>query len=260
MRDVRRLHEQLEVGGLDRVRLVWLLLGGAVSLGLAFGMGVVVGRGSVEQPQATQVAPQPEAPPTDTLSRIDSERATHEKLTFYKTLTEEGETVVKSRKISTAKGASEQAEKPVATKSEEAAKKSVAAPSPPAAEAKPAEPAAEKKPAPAAGSLANAIQRARDTSRVDPKSVRSGLHEGPANHGEYTVQVGSFESLSEANAFAAGLQRTKGYDPFVVSADIPGRGTWYRVRIGRFTAKATANEAQKVLAGEDLAGLVYRME
>ncbi|GAB5544750.1 MAG: hypothetical protein SangKO_045100 [Sandaracinaceae bacterium] len=56
----------------------------------------------------------------------------------------------------------------------------------------------------------------------------------PAGHdGEYTVQVISYDSPEGAEAFAAGL-RSRGHRAFVISADVEGRGTMWRVRIGPF--------------------------
>ena len=51
--------------------------------------------------------------------------------------------------------------------------------------------------------------------------------------GEYTLQVVSYQNPTDANVFAQGL-RDKGHEAFVVTADIPDRGRWWRVRIGPF--------------------------
>jgi len=57
--------------------------------------------------------------------------------------------------------------------------------------------------------------------------------------GEYTLQVISYRSEAEAETFADAL-RTRGHESFVVSADVPGRGRYYRVRIGPFESMAEA--------------------
>lgn len=51
--------------------------------------------------------------------------------------------------------------------------------------------------------------------------------------GEYTIQVISYDREDSAQAFAAGL-RARGHHAFVLPAEIEGRGTMYRVRIGPF--------------------------
>ena len=65
--------------------------------------------------------------------------------------------------------------------------------------------------------------------------------------GNFTVQVSAFQTEEEADAYRASLNR-KGYQPYVVAAEIPGKGMWYRVRVGRFEDKTAANEAKAKLA------------
>lgn len=68
----------------------------------------------------------------------------------------------------------------------------------------------------------------------------------PAGHeGGYQLQVSSFRAQPEAEAFAAQL-RARGHKAYVVEARVPGRGTWYRVRIGPF---ATQHAAASYRAG-----------
>lgn len=59
----------------------------------------------------------------------------------------------------------------------------------------------------------------------------------------YVVQVAAFRSNTISDN-EAGKYRNKGYNAFVESAEIPDRGTWYRVRVGNFSSK---EEAQKFL-------------
>lgn len=55
----------------------------------------------------------------------------------------------------------------------------------------------------------------------------------------YVVQVASFRSLSISEN-EAGKYRNKGFNAFVETAEIPDRGTWYRVRVGNFSSKEEA--------------------
>lgn len=61
----------------------------------------------------------------------------------------------------------------------------------------------------------------------------------------FTIQVASPTSEAEAESAIAGL-RAKGIEAYWVRAEVPGKGTRYRVRIGRFKnqpeAKAAANQ------------------
>jgi cell division protein FtsN len=65
--------------------------------------------------------------------------------------------------------------------------------------------------------------------------------------GEFTVQVSAFQTSEEAEAYKASLTR-KGYNPYVIPAEIAGKGIWYRVRVGRYETKTRANEAKAQLA------------
>lgn len=62
----------------------------------------------------------------------------------------------------------------------------------------------------------------------------------PGRDGAYTVQIISYDSPEGAEAFAAGL-RSRGHRAFVMRAEVDGRGTMYRVRVGPFE---TQREAQ----------------
>ena len=73
----------------------------------------------------------------------------------------------------------------------------------------------------------------------------------------FTVQVSSFPTTEEASAFARQLER-KGFEPYITAADIPGRGTWHRVRVGNYRTKDGAEGLRSRLAAVDVAGLVLK--
>jgi hypothetical protein len=58
--------------------------------------------------------------------------------------------------------------------------------------------------------------------------------------GRFAVQVGSYNEVGQANERAEKL-RAAGFDPRVVSVELPKRGTWFRVVIGSFNDRAEAN-------------------
>jgi hypothetical protein len=63
----------------------------------------------------------------------------------------------------------------------------------------------------------------------------------PAGHeGGFQLQVSSFRTNGEATHFADQL-RARGHQAYVVEAHVPGRGTWYRVRIGPFSTQIQAS-------------------
>ncbi|MGZ6133225.1 MAG: SPOR domain-containing protein [Myxococcaceae bacterium] len=57
--------------------------------------------------------------------------------------------------------------------------------------------------------------------------------------GAFTLQLGASPSRDDAERQASRL-REKGYAPYIVSAEVPGKGTWYRVRMGSFPTKDAA--------------------
>jgi cell division septation protein DedD len=107
--------------------------------------------------------------------------------------------------------------KEVAPKSQPAEPVEVASAKPAAAESKPAGP--KKEPA-----------------RVSTSADESGA--------KFTVQVGSFSATSQANERISSL-RAAGFDARSTAVEIPGRGTWHRVQVGRFRER---EEAAKVAA------------
>ncbi|HZU84329.1 MAG TPA: SPOR domain-containing protein [Polyangiaceae bacterium] len=80
---------------------------------------------------------------------------------------------------------------------------------------------------------------ASEAARLD--SPPSGEAAPPGHDGGYQLQVSSFHTQSEAQAFADQL-RARGHKAYVVEANVPGRGTWYRVRIGPFATQRAAAE------------------
>lgn len=66
----------------------------------------------------------------------------------------------------------------------------------------------------------------------------------------YSVQVGSYPNPDEAHTLV-NYWKQKGYDAYLVSADIPDRGRWYRVRIGGFETKETAESYLKDLKSKE---------
>ena len=66
----------------------------------------------------------------------------------------------------------------------------------------------------------------------------------------FSVQVASLRFSDDADLLAAEL-RKKGYDAYVVPADIPGKGKLYRVRIGAFKVRKEASSYAAGLKKKD---------
>jgi cell division septation protein DedD len=61
----------------------------------------------------------------------------------------------------------------------------------------------------------------------------------PGSPGGYQLQVSSFKTEGEAEAFAMALRR-RGHKAYVQKAHVKGRGLWFRVRIGPFKYRRSA--------------------
>lgn len=101
---------------------------------------------------------------------------------------------------------------------------------------------------------------AQDTT--SEKSPRS-LVEKPAGKqlhppGGYSVQVASFKKKVDADRLRDRL-RKKNYKAFVNVADLGKKGTWYRVRVGKFQRRKTAENLARVLTKrEKLKALIIK--
>ena len=64
---------------------------------------------------------------------------------------------------------------------------------------------------------------------------------------KYTIQLGSYRSQKDAEAFARGFI-VRGYEAMIREVDIPSKGTWFRVSLGTFD---TAKEAEEYIKQEE---------
>ena len=63
--------------------------------------------------------------------------------------------------------------------------------------------------------------------------------------GNFTAQIGAYKSEAEASAswraYKSAHASAGGYAPDIVQVELPGKGTWYRLRIGSFASSIEAN-------------------
>ncbi|GHG99267.1 hypothetical protein GCM10012319_65490 [Comamonas sp. KCTC 72670] len=84
------------------------------------------------------------------------------------------------------------------------------------------------------GGLKEAIARATQQPS-QPASPPAQAVKG----GAFTLQLSASQDKHEAERFAAKL-RDRGYAPYILTAEVPGKGTWYRVRMGSFASRDAA--------------------
>lgn len=95
-------------------------------------------------------------------------------------------------------------------------------------------------PTPPAFAPAGDVALAPARSAIPPTGPRARA----GHDGDLTLQVASYRSEQEAEIFAEAL-RARGHAAFVLQAEIPDRGTYFRVRIGPFE---TVGEAESYRA------------
>lgn len=231
MRDEGRIKEKIEIV-LDSRQVVSIVLGAAVLLGTVFYLGVTVGKDLA-------VAAAPAG--GDPLEKLDQQAIVdvEQKLTFPETLTGEPPP---DAPAAVAKPQPAPAEAPKPAEPDKAAEAQKVAEAPKAPEA----PKAEAAPAP--------------TRPEPPKAEPKPAPKAEAKSGAFTVQVGALPSRSEADAVVSKL-RSKGLSPYVVEADVPGKGTFYRVRLGKFRSREDAKRYLEDLQREtSVSGFVAQVD
>lgn len=214
--------DKVEVS-LDGRQIFYLFFGGAVIACLVFVLGVMVGkrveaRSHVATGAATTASEDP-------LAALDELSANHEQLSFPQALTgQDDEPLGPVDEVL-------QAPPP---------EKAAAKPEPKAARPEPKAAKPEPKPAP-------------KVAKPEPKPEVVDDKSHGSKH-SWTLQLSSFQDRAEADSFRDRLVDA-GYDPYIAEADVPNKGTWYRVRLGSYgsydgaiKAKREFESAQKIIA------------
>jgi DedD protein len=205
MRDAERLRERLTLS-LDNGQVAALLLCALLLFGGAFGVGVMVGRRLAATHPADRVA--------GDLAALDAAAA---------------------RKVDTPIPERQKQSEPAAAT---------------AAPVKPAVPAQTQAPVRAANVAAPPSRTALVVAPPADEPVQVApagavaLTPPPRDPGAYTVQVGASQDRSEIARLESRV-RGAGLKPYVVEARLGAKGTWYRVRVGSFRDKDSANRFRK---------------
>jgi len=80
--------------------------------------------------------------------------------------------------------------------------------------------------------------------------------EGPAT-GLLTLQVASLQDSARAEKMVSDLKR-KGYSAYQVTTEVPGKGTYHRVRVGHFKDRSAARQAAVGLRREKLESFIVQ--
>ena len=222
-------------------------LGGAVIASLVFVLGVMVGKRVESRAHVAQTATTSAA--LDPLAALDKLGREGEELAFAGALS--GDPEVADAPLgqvdrTMTKPAGDSPEDRAETAKVAAAK---------AAAARAAAAKAAAKPADKVAKPGDEGAEAGDEGAAAKPEAGSEPNKKPAKRGHtYTLQLSSFQERAEADSFYGQLTAA-GYSPYIVEAEVPGRGIWYRVRLGNFesyndaiTAKKDFEAKQKIIA------------
>ena len=81
-----------------------------------------------------------------------------------------------------------------------------------------------------------------------PAAAKKGEEPAPppphkAGEERYTLQLSAFTDKSDADELLRRIQ-SAGFRPYIVQSEVPGRGVFYRVRMGDFSSKKSAADAK----------------
>jgi cell division septation protein DedD len=243
MRDLDRWKDKVEIS-LDGRQIFFLFFGSAVAACLIFVVGVLIGK-RIEA-RALALAPAAIEDPLAALDQLGDADEADEGLTFHKALAP-----AKTDKPVAAKAAVKAAA-PIAEKKVEPKKEPAPAAAddesddedrPATAEASKPEPKAEpKKVEPKKPELAKApalpAARPQVVAANGPSAKKM---DATASH--FTLQLSAFPDKSDAEEFMRKIQAA-GYKPFLVASEIPGKGVFFRVRVGDYGSRQAAVDAK----------------
>jgi cell division septation protein DedD len=237
LRDVERWKDKIEVR-LDNRQVFFLFFGSALVACLLFVLGVIVGKRLESRGRA--VAPEMEDP----LALLDKVAASTvgaatppRSVPAAKPVAEAPKAAPPAPKpVAEAPKPAPPAPKPVA----EAPKAAPPAPKPVAEAPKPAAPAPKpvvETPKAAVVAPKPVVETPRPVAAEAPKPAA----DAPKTRSRFALQIGSFPDRAEAEAFA---KRFGPESPYVVPSEIPGKGTWFRVRVGEYSTAKDAIAAK----------------
>ena len=229
---------------------------------VAFGAGFIVGMGYKASEQVSPYAvKRPPAVPSADQQNVSDAVWKEESLTFYDSLIRPVETIQAPESVPTTTapppptptpapavrtvaveqtGLDPQAADPGMTATETAQAPS----SSPAAAATPSVPVAVPPTQPAAAAGTDRDSLAANLAEDSPLDADQSVVT------TYSVQVASFLTPERAQRLIEELTK-KGYRAYVHPFEVPGQQSWYRVKVGKFADRATANLALQQLGTPD---------
>jgi DedD protein len=250
--DELRWKSRIEVS-LDNRQIFLLFFASAVIISLVFALGIVIGKRMHREPARVAV--------TDPLTLLDQLGGdTNEDSLIF----QEGTSAPKLKPAKAAPQAGQDARYSAPQAQPKLSPKS-SPPADPAGGSRP-EQKPERKPVPSkAVAVKTPVPDAESGKKINEKP-RKLVEKQSASAEEteqaveesgdstYTLQLSAFQERKEAELFMQKL-RAEGLKPYMTQTTIPGRGVWFRVRLGRYktwdealSAKQGFEKKQKIIA------------
>jgi DedD protein len=116
----------------------------------------------------------------------------------------------------------------------------------------------EKKNPPKAPSKAPLTSQKRVSKTKDTQAKKKNLASiKPTPAGPLAVQVASTKDAASAEALVKKLKQL-GYAGFRTKAEIPNKGTWYRVRVGPYRTRSEAVQVHQELKKDKFKGIIVK--
>ena len=239
MRDLDRWKDKVEIS-LDGRQIFFLFFGSAVAACLIFVTGVLIGK-RIEA-RALALQPAPIEDPLAALDQLGDADEADEGLTFHKALAPSAaaKPIVEPKKIEKAPVEAKKVEpKPQPVAPKPAAAKPVVAVADDKADDDDSNDVVEPAPKPQPPApKPQALPAAR------PQVVQQTPTKKPdATAPHFTLQLSAFPDKADAEEFMRKIQ-SAGYKPFLVASEIPGKGVFYRVRVGDYGSRQSAVDAK----------------
>lgn len=171
-----------------------------------------------------------------------------EEFTFYKTLTDKDKTVSIDLKPHSGSEAGKPEKKPIIP---ETPKPAVVKPAP---KEKKLEITIEKDTSVPTQPKQTASKQTQTQQKKEPAVTASST-----TAVRYTLQLASYQDKETADSDVKKMKK-RGYAAFIVSAELPGKGMWHRVRLGSFSNKASAEKLQKEIRTKEGLSPIVVME
>ena len=239
MREQNRQKKKVQFA-LDGKQVIILFTAAMLILAGIFSMGVMVGK------RLGNIADKTEK--SDLLAELDEQEVAYQKkkeeLEKSKAATETDEKKKEAPAKAEKKGESEKDE---AKKAEEDVKRKVEE-AKRLAEAKKKEVEEKKRATAEAKKRAEEEKKRKKEAEVEKedKTVSASGQTKAPDGKKYSLQIASLPSRERADQFIKEFKPFDKRKPFIVPSAVPGKGTWHRVKIGRFETKEQAMAYQSI--------------